>query len=143
MFFLFISHFGFKSGICRLFAQVRVHCFSIRNIPGFECAHVFAKKSRRAKSGRSSGGVSVCFKTSSKPYVSVVDIPSRVSRDSILDNNGRRLLNLCKSSGFLIGNGRLGADQYIGDFTCVTNQGRRVVDYFYCHIMTLNIFHTL
>ena len=59
-----------------------------------------------------------------------IDIPPRVSRDSILDNNGRRLLNLCKSSGLLIGNGRLGADQYIGDFTCVTNQGRSVVDYF-------------
>ena len=51
-------------------------------------------------------------------------------RDLILDNNGRRLLDLCKSSGLLIGNGRLDADEYIGDFTCVTNQGRSVVDYF-------------
>ena len=27
--YLFISHFGFKSGICLLIAPVPVHCFSI------------------------------------------------------------------------------------------------------------------
>ena len=29
LYFLFISHFGFKSGICLLIAPVPVHCFSI------------------------------------------------------------------------------------------------------------------
>ena len=43
------------------------------SIPGFECAHVFAQKSRGAKCGRSSGGVSVYFKSNLKQYISVVD----------------------------------------------------------------------
>ena len=29
LYYLFISRFGFKSGICLLIAQVPVHCFSI------------------------------------------------------------------------------------------------------------------
>ena len=58
-----------------------------------------------------------------------IEIPPRVSIDSILDNNGRRYLNLCKSSELLIGNGRLEADQFIGDYTCITSQGRSVVDF--------------
>ena len=30
--FLFISHFGFKSGICLLIVPVPVHCFSINSL---------------------------------------------------------------------------------------------------------------
>ena len=48
----------------------------------------------------------------------------------MIDNNGRRLLDMCKSTGLLIGNGRLCADQDIREFTCITPLGRSVVDYF-------------
>ena len=58
------------------------------------------------------------------------DIPLRTSKDSVIDNYGRRLLDLCKSTGLIIANGRLGADKYIGDFTCITPRGQSVVDYF-------------
>ena len=56
-------------------------------------------------------------------------IPLRSNKDTVIDNNGRRLLDLCKSSGPLIGNGRLCADKDIGEFTCITPRGRSVVDY--------------
>ena len=198
------------------------------DIKGFECSHVFAQKSLGVKCGRSSGGVSVYYKTCLKPYINVVeksdfgiiwikiknsilpfnedaffcyvyvrdpksqvlrheefdyfeileqqiakyktlgkvfitgdmnsrtgqytdstdflifdrylnaglnnnenfDIPSRSNKDTVIDNNGRRLLDMCKSTGLLIGNGRLCADQDIGEFTCITPRGRSVVDYF-------------
>ena len=57
------------------------------------------------------------------------EIPLRKSRDLVLDNYGRRLLDLCKSTDLLIANGRLGDDKDIGEFTCVTSRGRSVVDY--------------
>ena len=67
------------------------------------------------------------------------EIPLRKSRDIILDNYGRRLLDLCKSTNLLIANGRLGDDKNIVEFTCVTSRRRSVVDYillslydFYC-----------
>ena len=55
--------------------------------------------------------------------------PLRKSRDIVLDNYGRRLLDLCKSTDLLIANGRLGDDKDIGEFTYVTSRGRSVVDY--------------
>ena len=57
------------------------------------------------------------------------EIPLRKSRDLVLDNYGRRLLDLCKATDLLIANGRLGDDKDIGEFTCVTSRGRSVVDY--------------
>ena len=59
-----------------------------------------------------------------------INIPVRVSKDTVLDNYDRKLLDLCKSTGLLIGNGRLGADKHSGDITCVTNRGRSIVEYF-------------
>ena len=58
------------------------------------------------------------------------NIPLHSNKDTVIDNNGRRLLDLCKSTGLLIGNGRLCADKDIGEFTCITPRGRSVVDYF-------------
>ena len=66
-----------------------------------------------------------------------INIPVRVSKDTVLDNYGRKLLDLCKSTGLLIGNGRLGADKHNGDFTCITNRGRSILDYF---LLSLNDF---
>jgi hypothetical protein len=57
------------------------------------------------------------------------DIPDRVSEDTVSNNYGRRLINLCKTTGLLIGNGRLGSDKGRGRFTCCTQRGKSVVDY--------------
>jgi hypothetical protein len=57
------------------------------------------------------------------------DIPVRMSSDHIIDSHGRRLLEVCYSSGLIIGNGRLHKDKNIGNFTCCSNKGLSVVDY--------------
>ena len=71
--------------------------------------------------------------------LSYIIIPLRTSKDSVLDNYGRRLLDLCKSTGLIIVNGRLGADKYIGDFTCITPRGQSVMDYFLLAFPTLDV----
>ena len=57
------------------------------------------------------------------------EIPLRKSTDLVVDNYGRRLLDLCKATDLLIANGRLDTDRSIGEFTCITSRGRSVVDY--------------
>ena len=54
----------------------------------------------------------------------------RVNNDHVLDVYGRRLLELCKSTGLVLANGRLGEDNGIGEFTFASHQGQSVVDYF-------------
>ena len=66
------------------------------------------------------------------------EIPLRKSRDLVIDNYGRRLLDLCKSTDLLIANGRLGDDKDTGEFTCVTNRGRSVVDYLLLPLQTFD-----
>ena len=68
-----------------------------------------------------------------------VNIPPRVSKDIVIDRNGRRLIQLCQSTSSIIGNGRLGSDLNTGDFTYHSIHGSSVVDYcilniddFYC-----------
>ena len=56
-------------------------------------------------------------------------IRDRVNKDHVLDPNGRRLLELCKSTGLLIANGRLHTDNGIGEFTFCSRGGMSVVDY--------------
>ena len=46
-----------------------------------------------------------------------VYISPRVNKDRVLDAHGKRLINLCKSTNLLIGNGRLHDDKNIEDFT--------------------------
>ena len=58
-----------------------------------------------------------------------IDIPLRKSRDKVVDMYGRKLLDMCKATGLIIANGRLGTDKHIGEFTCVTSRGRSVIDY--------------
>ena len=48
------------------------------------------------------------------------------SIDTIVNNDGRYLLDLCKYSNIFIWNGRCGADRNIGDFTC---KNVSVIDY--------------
>ena len=54
----------------------------------------------------------------------------RKSKDaSTINKHGRELLGLCKSTGLLIFNGRLGQDRGIGEYTRDDTTGRSVVDY--------------
>ena len=62
-------------------------------------------------------------------YANSFDIPSRANQDIILDYNGRTTLDLCKSTGLLIANGRLFNDTNIGKFTFCSHRGQSTVDY--------------
>ena len=57
-------------------------------------------------------------------------VSNRFSRDkATVNNHGLRLINLCKTAGILIFNGRIGKDKGIGDFTRDDTTGSSVVDY--------------
>jgi hypothetical protein len=58
-----------------------------------------------------------------------VNIVTRVSEDHVIDTPGRRLLDLCKSAGLVLANGRLGSDRNVGHVTFVGACGKSVVDY--------------
>ena len=45
------------------------------------------------------------------PFVCCYDIPNRINSDKTIDAQGKRLLDLCISTGLLITNGRLHADK--------------------------------
>ena len=51
---------------------------------------------------------------------------SRASKDSVVNNYGHKLLDICKNFELFIANGRLYNDFRIGNFTC---KGKSVVDY--------------
>ena len=53
----------------------------------------------------------------------------RMSEDKIVNENGKQLLNMCKTDNLFIVNGRIGNDPKC-DFTCHTARGQSVVDYF-------------
>ena len=64
----------------------------------------------------------------------IVDIPDRfLSRSSLdkrpLNNHGKRLIELCKSTSLLILNGRVGDDVNVGNFTSFNHKCRGVLDY--------------
>lgn len=61
-------------------------------------------------------------------------IPPRVSRDNVIDHYGRRLIEFCQSTSFVIGNSRLYNDLNIGDLTYYSPNGGSVVDYLLLHI---------
>jgi len=54
---------------------------------------------------------------------------NRLSCDVTFNNYGRKLNSLCKEHNLVIANGRIPGDR-IGNFTCHTNRGDSVVDYF-------------
>ena len=54
---------------------------------------------------------------------------SRANADKKVNNNGRRLVDLCKTCDMLIINGRVGSDNNIGNYTCTTYNGKSTVDY--------------
>ena len=49
--------------------------------------------------------------------------------DHVIDSYGRRLLELCHTTGLLIANGRIHNDQHICDYTFCANAGLSTVDY--------------
>ena len=57
-------------------------------------------------------------------------IESRANRDTKINSKGRLLVDLCKTTKIAILNGRIGEDKHIGEYTCVTHNGKSSVDYF-------------
>ena len=53
----------------------------------------------------------------------------RVNMDAYVNNNGKRLIELCKMSDLKIANGRIGRDKILGNFTCHTSNGKNTIDY--------------
>ena len=66
------------------------------------------------------------------------NIPLRLNQDTVIDHNGRRLLQLCQSTDLLIANGRMFEDQ--GDFTFCSHMGLSTVDYL---LLNFHDFDTL
>lgn len=54
---------------------------------------------------------------------------SRKSKDIVENSFGRALIDLCKNFSIHIFNGRNQKDK-LGEFTCIANDGRSIVDYF-------------
>jgi hypothetical protein len=53
-------------------------------------------------------------------------IAPRVSKDCKINNYGRQLISVCKNTGLIIANGRIGSDAQNGSFTCKESS---VIDY--------------
>ena len=53
----------------------------------------------------------------------------RQNSDKVINNNGRKLIDMCKMCNLRIANGRLGHDAGVGNFTCQTYNGQSCVDY--------------
>ncbi|MCG7877024.1 MAG: reverse transcriptase family protein, partial [Candidatus Thiodiazotropha endolucinida] len=66
----------------------------------------------------------------------------RVSQDKIINTNGRKLLDFCKSNSLRICNGRLGADSGVGKYTYVGSTGNSVVDYVIVNPYLFDLFST-
>ena len=60
-------------------------------------------------------------------YVPDIPLP-RVSEDKSSNNQGTKLLDLCKATGLRIANGRIGEDSKSGSYT-YTNVGSSTIDY--------------
>ena len=56
-------------------------------------------------------------------------LDKRVSQDSKVNEYGRKLINLCISTGLRIVNGRLHEDKDMGKYTYIKKRGCSVVDY--------------
>ena len=54
---------------------------------------------------------------------------NRANKDTKTNNNGRKLVEMCKLHELCFMNGRIGSDKNIGDFTCA---GASTVDYMIC-----------
>ena len=57
-----------------------------------------------------------------------------------MNNNGRKLIELCKISDLKIVNGRVGRDKHIGNYTCYTSRGKSTIDY---ALVSMDIFSAI
>ena len=70
----------------------------------------------------------------------------RINKDKIVNNHGKKLIELCKLSDLKIANGRVGTDKSIGSYTCHTSRGSSTIDYailsmgLFPHIVDLYIY---
>lgn len=76
-------------------------------------------------------------------FSNISHVPMRVNKDHIVDSHGRKLLDLCKSSGFIIANGRLGDDYGIGEVTYHSTHGVSTVDYLLLHNTDIGSFYLI
>ena len=74
-------------------------------------------------------------------FLDMSHIPPRSNKDSKLDSHGRKVLDLCKSTGFVIANGRLGDDLDVGEITYCSVQGMSTVDYLLVSCTELESIH--
>ena len=63
----------------------------------------------------------------------------RFSQDTVTNQFGHYLLELCRGSGLRIINGRIGEDKEVGKYTCFTPRGCSVVDYVIAHEVMMSI----
>ncbi|XP_053395382.1 uncharacterized protein LOC123523921 isoform X1 [Mercenaria mercenaria] len=56
----------------------------------------------------------------------------RKNMDKKVNEQGKFLLEFCKSTGLRILNGRMGLDKNIGKYTCINSQGSSTIDYVLC-----------
>ena len=72
-------------------------------------------------------------------YMEDILPPKRCNLDDRdLNSYGQSLLNLCKSTGLKIVNGRFGKDSQTGNFTCITGKSKSVIDYFLVETAVFN-----
>ena len=67
------------------------------------------------------------------------ETPSRGNREKITNTNGRFLLDLCNTTVMSFVNGRIGSDKGIGEITCITHNGKRLIDYSIIDSSSLNL----
>ena len=53
----------------------------------------------------------------------------RFNNDKTVNNNGYKLMDLCRNHDLKIVNGRFGLDSGLGKYTCIKPNGSSVVDY--------------
>ena len=67
-------------------------------------------------------------------------ILNRANEDKHLNNNRRKLIELCKMSDLKIVNCRVGRDKHIWNYTCYTSRGKNTIDY---AVVSMDVFHQL
>ena len=76
-----------------------------------------------------------------KEYFSLIGISfSRNNQDHTIDNNGQKLISLCKPTDHIIANGRLYNDQD-GKYTFCSTRGLSVTDYLLININDIESIH--
>jgi hypothetical protein len=74
-------------------------------------------------------------------HSSPVRMPNQISRpsqDTVINNRGKALVDLCDAANFIILNGQMGSDEGTGAFTCCRSTGKSVVDYLLSQPMNIN-----